>query len=138
MPSPPARSLNDKVFSLESKLEKEQQELKAGQASSSLHLGIMWWEGMEDTRLGPLYSLHCTSVYVPGYSEMLLRVRQLTKDLNSLNCQMDALKNNGEGCAGEYLAPFSAQVPLGSISDPLPSDRPQPPPLRHSKYLLCC
>ncbi|ELK03783.1 C-type lectin domain family 10 member A [Pteropus alecto] len=29
-----------------------------------------------------------------GYSEMLLRVQQLTKDLNSLNCQMDALKNN--------------------------------------------
>ncbi|XP_023386128.1 C-type lectin domain family 10 member A [Pteropus vampyrus] len=53
-----ARSLNDKVFSLESKLEKEQQELKA------------------------------------GYSEMLLRVQQLTKDFNSLNCQMDALKNN--------------------------------------------
>lgn len=138
MPSLPARSLNDKVFSLEGKLEKEQQELKAGQASSSLHLGIMWWEGMEGTRLGPLYCLHYPSVYVPGYSEMLLRVQQLTKDLNSLNCQMATLKNNGERCAGECLAPFSAQVPLGSISDPLPSDLPQPPPLRNSKYLLCC
>ncbi|XP_015997561.2 C-type lectin domain family 10 member A isoform X1 [Rousettus aegyptiacus] len=53
-----ARSLNDKVFSLEGKLEKEQQELKA------------------------------------GYSEMLLRVQQLAKDLNSLNCQMATLKNN--------------------------------------------
>lgn len=47
MPSPPAHSLNDKVVSLESKLEKEQQELQAGQAPSSLRLGLMWWEGME-------------------------------------------------------------------------------------------
>nr|KAF6295353.1 hypothetical protein mMyoMyo1_002949 [Myotis myotis] len=53
-----ARSLNDKVFSLESKLEREQQELKA------------------------------------GYSEMLLQVQQLGNGLNSLNCQMAALKSN--------------------------------------------
>ncbi|KAM5214507.1 C-type lectin domain family 10 member A-like [Hipposideros larvatus] len=53
-----ARSLNDKVLSLKSKLEKEQQELK------------------ED------------------YSEMLLRVQQLAKDLISLNCEMAALKSN--------------------------------------------
>ncbi|ELK24713.1 Asialoglycoprotein receptor 2 [Myotis davidii] len=52
------RSLNDKVFSLESKLEKEQQELKA------------------------------------GYSDMLKEVQQLVKGLNSLNCQMAALKSN--------------------------------------------
>ncbi|XP_036197592.1 C-type lectin domain family 10 member A-like isoform X1 [Myotis myotis] len=53
-----ARSLNDKVFSLESKLEKEQQEFK------------------ED------------------YSEMLLVVQQLVKDLTSLHCQLAALKSN--------------------------------------------
>ncbi|XP_045055294.2 asialoglycoprotein receptor 1 [Desmodus rotundus] len=53
------RSLNDKVFSLESKLEKEQQELKA------------------------------------GYSVMVVRVQELTKDLNSLSCQMAELKSNG-------------------------------------------
>ncbi|XP_015424153.1 PREDICTED: asialoglycoprotein receptor 1 [Myotis davidii] len=53
-----SRSLNDKVFSLESKLEKEQQELKA------------------------------------GYSDMLKEVQQLVKGLNSLNCQMAALKSN--------------------------------------------
>uniref|UniRef100_G1Q7S7 C-type lectin domain-containing protein n=1 Tax=Myotis lucifugus TaxID=59463 RepID=G1Q7S7_MYOLU len=53
-----ARSLNDTVFSLESKLEKEQQELKA------------------------------------GYSEILLGVQQLVKDLNTLHCQMAALKSN--------------------------------------------
>ncbi|XP_023601964.1 C-type lectin domain family 10 member A-like isoform X2 [Myotis lucifugus] len=53
-----ARSLNDTVFSLESKLEKEQQELKA------------------------------------GYSEILLGVQQLVKALNSLHCQMAALKSN--------------------------------------------
>uniref|UniRef100_G1PIJ4 C-type lectin domain-containing protein n=1 Tax=Myotis lucifugus TaxID=59463 RepID=G1PIJ4_MYOLU len=53
-----ARSLNDKVFSLKSKLEKEQQELKA------------------------------------DYSEMLLGVQQLVKDLNTLHCQMAALKSN--------------------------------------------
>lgn len=32
MPSPPAQSLNDKVVSMETKLEKQQQELKAGQS----------------------------------------------------------------------------------------------------------
>lgn len=47
-----AHSLNDKVASLESKLEKEQQELQAGQAPPSLHLGLMWREGMEGPRLG--------------------------------------------------------------------------------------
>ncbi|KAM5306456.1 C-type lectin domain family 10 member A-like isoform 3-T3 [Glossophaga mutica] len=54
-----ARSLNDKVFSLESKLEKEQQELKA------------------------------------GYSDMVVRVQELAKRLNSLNIQMAVLKSNG-------------------------------------------
>ncbi|KAM8812004.1 asialoglycoprotein receptor 1-like [Rhynchonycteris naso] len=54
-----ARSLNDKVFTLESMLEKGQQDLEA------------------------------------GYSQMLLRVQQLTKDLNFLYCQMAALKSNG-------------------------------------------
>ncbi|KAM5306468.1 C-type lectin domain family 10 member A-like [Glossophaga mutica] len=54
-----ARSLNDKVFSLESKLEKEQQELKA------------------------------------GYSDMVMRVQELARDLNSLSCQMAVLKSNG-------------------------------------------
>ncbi|KAF6093012.1 C-type lectin domain containing 10A [Phyllostomus discolor] len=54
-----ARSLNDKVLSLESKLEKEQQELKA------------------------------------GYSDMVVRVQELARDLNSLSCQMAVLKSNG-------------------------------------------
>ncbi|KAF6298280.1 C-type lectin domain containing 10A [Rhinolophus ferrumequinum] len=53
-----ARSLKDKVVSLESKLEKEQEELKK------------------------------------DYSEMVLRVQQLAKDLISLNCHMAALKSN--------------------------------------------
>ncbi|KAB0358742.1 hypothetical protein FD754_002898 [Muntiacus muntjak] len=53
-----ARSLNDKVLSLENRLEKQLEELKAGD------------------------------------SEMLLRVQQLAKDLNSLTCKMDALKSN--------------------------------------------
>ncbi|XP_061246922.1 C-type lectin domain family 10 member A-like isoform X1 [Bos javanicus] len=54
-----ARSLNDKVLSLENRLEKQLEELKAGD------------------------------------SEMLLRVQQLVKNLNSLTCKMDALKSNG-------------------------------------------
>ncbi|KAM5306475.1 asialoglycoprotein receptor 1-like [Glossophaga mutica] len=65
-----ARSLNDKVFSLESKLEKEQQELKA------------------------------------GYSDMVVRVQELARDLNSLSCQMAVLKSNGSqhmGCPVNWL-----------------------------------
>ncbi|XP_066878226.1 C-type lectin domain family 10 member A-like isoform X2 [Kogia breviceps] len=54
-----ARSLNDKLFSLESSLENQLQELKA------------------------------------GYSEMLLRVQQLVKNLNSLTCKVAALQSNG-------------------------------------------
>ncbi|XP_074176216.1 C-type lectin domain family 10 member A isoform X1 [Rhinolophus sinicus] len=53
-----ARSLKDKVSSLESKLETEQEKLKK------------------------------------DYSEMLLRVQQLAKDLLSLNCEIAALKSN--------------------------------------------
>lgn len=52
MPSPPARSLNNKVLSLESQLEKELQELKTGQARSPLHWDDVV-EGMEGPRLGP-------------------------------------------------------------------------------------
>ncbi|XP_015424152.1 PREDICTED: asialoglycoprotein receptor 2-like [Myotis davidii] len=58
VPSPPARSLNDTVFSLESKLEREQQELKA------------------------------------DYSEVFQGVQQLVKGLNTLHCQLVALKSN--------------------------------------------
>ncbi|XP_066219358.1 C-type lectin domain family 10 member A-like [Saccopteryx leptura] len=54
-----ARSLNDNLFTRESKVEKVQQKLEA------------------------------------GFSQMLQRVQQLTKDLNSLYCQMAALKSNG-------------------------------------------
>ncbi|XP_066220422.1 asialoglycoprotein receptor 1-like [Saccopteryx leptura] len=54
-----AHSLNDNLFTRESKVEKVQQKLEA------------------------------------GYSQMLQRVQQLTKDLNSLYCQMAALKSNG-------------------------------------------
>uniref|UniRef100_E1BJL5 C-type lectin domain containing 10A n=1 Tax=Bos taurus TaxID=9913 RepID=E1BJL5_BOVIN len=34
-----------------------------------------------------------------GDSEMLLRVQQLVKNLNSLTCKMDALKSNGKSCS---------------------------------------
>lgn len=129
MPSPPARSLNDKVFSLESKLEREQQELKAGQAPPPLPLGLMWWEGMEDPQLAPCI-VPTALLCVPGHSEMLLGVQQLVKGLNTLHCQLAALKSNGEWCVGQRLAPYPAHVSLGSISEPPHSH------LRLSKYLL--
>ncbi|XP_035889039.1 C-type lectin domain family 10 member A-like [Phyllostomus discolor] len=65
-----ARSLNDKVLSLESKLEKEQQELKA------------------------------------GYSDMVVRVQELARDLKSVNTQKAELKSNGSqsmGCPVNWL-----------------------------------
>ena len=40
MPSPPARSLNDTVLSLENRLEKQLEELKAGQAPTAFYLGM--------------------------------------------------------------------------------------------------
>lgn len=68
----------------------------------------------------PGHRSHCPSVYVPGYSMLLLRVQQLIKGMNSLTCKMNALKNNGEGYVGVSLLPFPAQDPVGSIEDPLP------------------
>uniref|UniRef100_A0A671FB50 C-type lectin domain-containing protein n=2 Tax=Rhinolophus ferrumequinum TaxID=59479 RepID=A0A671FB50_RHIFE len=59
------------VVSLESKLEKEQEELKK------------------------------------DYSEMVLRVQQLAKDLISLNCHMAALKSNGEGYTRNTCCPLN-------------------------------
>ncbi|TEA40296.1 hypothetical protein DBR06_SOUSAS8210256 [Sousa chinensis] len=88
-----ARSLNDKVLSLESSLENQLQELKAGQAPAPLHLGMR--RGLKEQKPHPGHCPHCPSVCVPGYSEMLLRVQQLVKNLNSLTCKMAALKSNG-------------------------------------------
>lgn len=55
MPSPPARSLNDKVLSLENRLEKELEELKAGQALTAFYLGMrcVGGQGRAVPRLGP-------------------------------------------------------------------------------------
>lgn len=55
MPSPPARSLNDKVLSLENRLEKQLEELKAGQALTAFYLGMrcVGGQGRGVPRLGP-------------------------------------------------------------------------------------
>ncbi|KAF6298281.1 C-type lectin domain containing 10A [Rhinolophus ferrumequinum] len=41
------------------------------------------------------------------YSEMVLRVQQLAKDLISLNCHMAALKSNGEGYTRNTCCPLN-------------------------------
>ncbi|XP_060996731.1 C-type lectin domain family 10 member A-like [Dama dama] len=87
-----ARSLNDKVLSLENRLEKQLEELKAGQAPTAFYLGMR--HGLVEQKLHPEHCTHCPSVCIPSDSEMLLRVQQLAKTLNSLTCKMDALKSN--------------------------------------------
>lgn len=107
--SPPAQSLNDKVLSLESRLEKEQKELHTGKAPAPLHLGMRqgvprlgrpaWTSGLQGLKKQkphPGHCPHCPSVCVPGYSEMLLRVQQLVETTDSLTCRMATLKSNGE------------------------------------------
>ncbi|KAF5911802.1 hypothetical protein HPG69_015780 [Diceros bicornis minor] len=70
-----ARSTNDKVFSLEKKLEKEQQELKA-----------------ESTPRAPSPLPVCVC---PRLFRILLLVQQQAEDLKFLACQRAALKSNG-------------------------------------------
>lgn len=144
MPSPPARSLNDKVLSLESKLEKEQQELKEGQAPAPRPPapGVVCAGGHQPSRppgqghraTGDSSSTQALpprpTCVRPGHSDALLRVQQLARGLKSLTCQMAALKSNGEGCAGAG-PPFLLVPAGGRWLRPSP-----PPPRRLSKHLL--
>nr|XP_033703522.1 C-type lectin domain family 10 member A [Tursiops truncatus] len=79
-------SLQEMITSLKAEVESHKQELQAG--TSGL-------QGLKEQKPHPGHCPHCPSVCVPGYSEMLLRVQQLVKNLNSLTCKMAALKSNG-------------------------------------------
>lgn len=75
--------------------------------------------------------VHPEMLHPEGDSEMLLRVQQLVKNLNSLTCKMDALKSNGKSCVGHAWSQFLPTFPWAA-SHPLP----QPRPFRLSKHSL--
>uniref|UniRef100_A0A8C9AI57 C-type lectin domain containing 10A n=1 Tax=Prolemur simus TaxID=1328070 RepID=A0A8C9AI57_PROSS len=79
-------SLQETVTSLKAEVEGHKQELQAG--ASEL-------QGHTELKPHPGLCSHCPSVCVPDHSEMLLRVQQLVKDLNSLTCQIALLQSNG-------------------------------------------
>nr|XP_030718176.1 C-type lectin domain family 10 member A [Globicephala melas] len=79
-------SWQEMITSLKAEVESHKQELQAG--TSGL-------QGLKEQKPHPGHCPHCPSVCVPGYSETLLRVQQLVKNLNSLTCKMAALKSNG-------------------------------------------
>uniref|UniRef100_A0A2K6ES65 C-type lectin domain containing 10A n=1 Tax=Propithecus coquereli TaxID=379532 RepID=A0A2K6ES65_PROCO len=79
-------SLQETVTSLKAEVAGQKQELQAGASGLEGHIELKPHPGL---------CPHCPSVCVPDHSEMLLRVQQLVKDLNSLTCQMALLKSNG-------------------------------------------
>lgn len=76
-------SLQETIASLKAVVENQEQEL---QAAHSLNDKVASLESKLEKEQQELQA---------GYSEMRLRVEQLTKDLSSLNFQMAALKSNG-------------------------------------------
>ncbi|XP_073654495.1 C-type lectin domain family 10 member A isoform X2 [Tursiops truncatus] len=79
----PGGSLQEMITSLKAEVESHKQEL---QAARSLNDKVLSLESSLENQLQELKA---------GYSEMLLRVQQLVKNLNSLTCKMAALKSNG-------------------------------------------
>ncbi|XP_070249387.1 asialoglycoprotein receptor 1-like isoform X2 [Myotis yumanensis] len=75
-------SLQTTITSLKAVVEKQEQEL---QAAHSLHDKVFSLKSKLEKEQQELKA---------GYSEMLLGVQQLVKDLNTLHCQMAALKSN--------------------------------------------
>ncbi|XP_068387099.1 C-type lectin domain family 10 member A isoform X1 [Eschrichtius robustus] len=79
----PGGSLQEMITSLKAEVESHKQEL---QAARSLNDKVLSLESSLENQLQELKA---------GYSEMLLRVQQLVKNLHSLTCKMAALKSNG-------------------------------------------
>ena len=76
--------------------------------------------------------VHPEMLHPEGDSEMLLRVQQLVKNLNSLTCKMDALKSNGKSCVGHAWSQFLPTSPGQHLSH-----SPNPGPLG-SQNTACC
>ncbi|EPQ15442.1 Macrophage asialoglycoprotein-binding protein 1 [Myotis brandtii] len=85
-------SLQTTITSLKAVVENQEQEL---QAARSLNDTVFSLESKLEKE---------QQEFKADYSEMLLQVQQLVNDLNSLHCQMAALKSNGEWCVGQRLA----------------------------------